>query len=212
MDVLIEVGTAALGFRSPPVAVEATPTEGPRGWSIHMKCALQADVPVLVDWASSMGARRVDVLSNGSIRAVFASALPGWSTLSQIVEVKRASFSPGRPARFLVEADRPHVQTVIDRLRHGGASVGIRHVSAAARDAALLTPRQREVLSAAVRAGYYDIPRPINLHALARQLGASAASVSERLRLAEARVIRRYVDTEETAPLVVDATAHPVHS
>lgn len=52
-----------------------------------------------------------------------------------------------------------------------------------------LTPRQREVVVAAVREGYYDYPRRLNSEQLAVRLGLSKATVVEHLRKAEGRLM-----------------------
>ncbi len=52
-----------------------------------------------------------------------------------------------------------------------------------------LTPLQVEIVRTAVRTGYYEFPRRTNLHALARMLGRSPASLSETLRRAEATIL-----------------------
>jgi hypothetical protein len=52
-----------------------------------------------------------------------------------------------------------------------------------------LTPRQREVVVAAVREGYYDYPRRLNSGRLAARLGLSKATVVEHLRKAEGRLM-----------------------
>ena len=53
-----------------------------------------------------------------------------------------------------------------------------------------LTTKQRETLRTAVEAGYFDVPRGVELHELAAQLGVSSQSVSERLRRGTARLVR----------------------
>ncbi len=52
-----------------------------------------------------------------------------------------------------------------------------------------LTPRQREVVRAAVSEGYYDYPRRLNSEQLAARLGLSKATVVEHLRKAEGRLM-----------------------
>lgn len=59
-----------------------------------------------------------------------------------------------------------------------------------------LTVRQQEVLSAAVRAGYYDDPREATHADLAEELGVSPATVGEHLRKIESRVFSAFVAEE----------------
>lgn len=54
---------------------------------------------------------------------------------------------------------------------------------------ASLTERQREVVIAAKRQGYYDYPRRINSEQLAERVGVSKATVVEHLRKAEGRLM-----------------------
>lgn len=55
-----------------------------------------------------------------------------------------------------------------------------------------LTDRQREVLDAAVEAGYYDDPRGTTHEALAAELDVAPTTVSEHLRRIERRVFAAY--------------------
>jgi hypothetical protein len=61
-----------------------------------------------------------------------------------------------------------------------------------------LTEKQREVLLAAYKFGYYDIPRRITSEALAKKLGLGDATVVEHLRKAEQRLIRRIIEPEHS--------------
>lgn len=56
---------------------------------------------------------------------------------------------------------------------------------------ATLTDRQREVLDAAVRLGYYESPREATHRELAEELGIAAGTVSEQLQRIEATLIDR---------------------
>jgi len=57
----------------------------------------------------------------------------------------------------------------------------------------ILTHRQREVVIAAQRNGYYDYPRRINSEKLAQKVGVSKATLVEHLRKAEGRLITSMV-------------------
>jgi predicted DNA binding protein len=53
-----------------------------------------------------------------------------------------------------------------------------------------LTEKQRETLEIALRTGYYEQPRGANLADLAAEIGVSKSAVSQRLRSAEAKIIK----------------------
>lgn len=55
--------------------------------------------------------------------------------------------------------------------------------------ARLLTARQREVLEAAVEAGYYEAPRRATLNDVAEAVGIASTTAGEHLRKVEARVL-----------------------
>ena len=56
-----------------------------------------------------------------------------------------------------------------------------------------LTRRQELILRAAVKFGYYDLPRRITNRELAKKLGLSASTVAEHLRKVENRIMLDYI-------------------
>jgi hypothetical protein len=52
-----------------------------------------------------------------------------------------------------------------------------------------LSPKQRAAVRAALRVGYYDVPREATTDDVARELGCATATASEHLRKAESRVL-----------------------
>ncbi len=59
-----------------------------------------------------------------------------------------------------------------------------------------LTERQQEVLLAAYKWGYYDIPRKITSEELAKKLGLVDSTVVEHLRKAELRLIKHIIENK----------------
>lgn len=56
-----------------------------------------------------------------------------------------------------------------------------------------LTPRQQEILEAAVEMGYYEVPRETTHEAIAETVGVSAGTVGEHLRKVEGKVLSTLV-------------------
>ncbi len=59
-----------------------------------------------------------------------------------------------------------------------------------------LTEKQQEVLLAAYKYGYYDIPRRINTEELAQKLGLVDSTVVEHIRKAEQRLVRHIIENK----------------
>ncbi len=70
--------------------------------------------------------------------------------------------------------------------------IPFRVLSTRASESSLLTPRQREVFEAALREGYWEKPRRINLSSLANLLGVAKSTLSVQLRAIESNVIGEF--------------------
>ena len=66
----------------------------------------------------------------------------------------------------------------------------------AVEDDAILTARQREVLSTAFEAGYYDTPREASLTEVAESLDVTKSTCSDILHIAEGKISERYIDSQ----------------
>ena len=64
-----------------------------------------------------------------------------------------------------------------------------------------LTERQREVLEAAFRRGYFDVPSSVTTRALARELGASHQAVADVLHRAERRILSAFLSRDRSEPV-----------
>jgi DNA-binding CsgD family transcriptional regulator len=116
---------------------------------------------------------------------------------SAIVLLKRRP-RPGRPGRRLVlgrftfVGSRGQVSQVLGRAGIAGLRYRILSLHEAEFSGSLLeqlTERQRTVLSAAYRQGYYEVPRRVTSQQVAETLHLSAATVVEHLRKAERRLL-----------------------
>jgi predicted DNA binding protein len=66
----------------------------------------------------------------------------------------------------------------------------------------LVTERQRELLEAAIREGYYEVPRECTLAELAESVGVDKSTASTVLRRGEATVLKSFLSGSETGPPV----------
>ena len=81
-----------------------------------------------------------------------------------------------------IEAVPDGIETTVDRIgEYAGGDARV----------AELTDRQREVLRAARRLGYYDVPREAGVRAVADEVGCAPGTAAEHLRKAEARIVQR---------------------
>lgn len=114
--------------------------------------------------------------------------------------LQRSSVPPTFPVvvrdgamEFDVTATREQFEGVADGLEASGFNYELLSVTGGADPTDLLTARQRECLDAALREGYYEVPRQCTLADLAATLGVDKSTASETLRRGEARVLKRFL-------------------
>ncbi len=90
---------------------------------------------------------------------------------------------------FVKEPD--DISRVMNMLEFRGAKAEIRKIGDAYREE-VLTARQKEVFSSAVRRGYFDFPRRTSLTELANELSIKPSTLSEILRKAESKIAKSY--------------------
>ncbi|WP_280585724.1 helix-turn-helix domain-containing protein [Halorubrum sp. Boch-26] len=105
-------------------------------------------------------------------------------------------------ATLVVADDRERLSAFGRRLAAAGATVE----SAGGNESEpILTEAQRELVRAAVEAGYYDTPRECTLTELAADRDIAKSTCSETLHRAEGQVLRRFI--ERKAPFDADGSA-----
>ncbi|WP_049927747.1 helix-turn-helix domain-containing protein [Halopiger goleimassiliensis] len=100
--------------------------------------------------------------------------------------------------------DRDALTSAYDRLVDDGVNVDLRRVSDVTDGTepdTRLTPQQREALEAALKHGYFEIPRQVSMEELADELDISHQALSERFRRAyETLVDEELHPTDERQP------------
>lgn len=91
----------------------------------------------------------------------------------------------------LVSRNREAVKRLVSCLQRNGNEVRLERLSGV-REEVGLTPRQGEILRAALDLGYFRYPKGIRLSELAKRLGVSKSTVSEVLRKAQTKVVEAY--------------------
>jgi hypothetical protein len=164
------------------------------GGTLFVQAAGERPAGEIVDWLAPTRPRALAFGQHRVIRAVYAPAPQIWQTLFSDLLVDMIVLQPDGGARIDVVGPHHRITEFSSMLTEGGGHTQLRQVGPMRDRRELLTAAQEAALRAAVSAGYYKIPRPLNLHALARRVDVTAASLSERLRRAEGRVITQYVE------------------
>jgi DNA-binding Lrp family transcriptional regulator len=199
-----------LGLSPPPCSLRVKPLQAGRGWSLFTHAREPHAEAAVVQWLAAMRPRRIEFGSRGVLRTDF-DALPGaWAALARDVRVDLLRLEPAGEASVSVRGARDAIHEFAERLRRDDEGTSLQAVRPAEPAAGVLTRAQHEALESAVASGYYRIPRPLNLHELARGSGVTAASFSERLRRAEGRILTRYVQSGSfQRSMAEDASAVP---
>jgi hypothetical protein len=99
-----------------------------------------------------------------------------------------------------VTVSRDRLAAMVDQLDEVGLAHEVAWIRESVDPETLLTDRQRELVVAAVEAGYYDTPRSCSLTALAEDLDLAASTASETLHRAEGKILKEFVADLPTAP------------
>lgn len=195
----VRTTAVSLGFTSPPVLLRLKLLEGPYHWSLFVQPKPGDRIGAIVEWLEPWSPLRIEFGSRHVLRADFDPLPPGWRQALRSLTLQMLVLDPDGSATASVMGTHPAL-AAFGRTQAKQTTIDVQEVRDTPRDVPLLTPAQDEALRAAVEAGYYRIPRPLNLSKLAAKLDISPASLSERLRRAEGRIIMRYTNEGATTP------------
>ncbi len=199
--VTLQVPVPALDLPQPPDELWLHASGGDGVWTVFARTSRTEES--CVAWLSRLGmGQPLEVSTLGrSCRASFETLDPLWATLVEELGLKKARIGDDGWATLIFEGDRELLGELVDGSMLPAEDLEIESVRPAGElggpeDNGILTATQLEALDAALEAGYYDIPRDITLRDLAESLGVSASSLSERIRRAEARLVRTHLGRE----------------
>lgn len=188
------------GFAVPPASLRLKLLKAPSNWTAFIQTATEVPVAKLVEWLPTAGLLRIEFGSRRVVRADFQPLPEAWAKTYHGVGLDLARVEPTGEASATVTGTRQALAAFARRLYGPTAPLELVHLHTVEPHASFLTLPQDDALRAAVEAGYYRIPRALNLNELAKKLGITSASLSERLRRAEGRIITRYVDAGSASP------------
>lgn len=188
------------GFAVPPVSLRLKLLRTPANWTLFVQPGSDMPVARLVEWLPSAGLLRLEFGSRRVIRADFQTLPEEWARTFHGVALDLARLDPDGSVSASVTGTRAALAAFARRLYGPTAPLELMQLHAVEPRAGFLTFPQDDALRAAVATGYYRIPRALNLNQLAKKLGISSASLSERLRRAEGRIITRYIDAGSASP------------
>lgn len=188
------------GFGIPPATLRFKLLEAPDTWTAFVQSSSDVHAARIVEWLPTAGLLRIEFGSRGVLRADYERLPEVWADKYHAVSLDFAHIEPDGATSVTVTGTRHALATFARHMYGPTAPLELVELHAAAAPTTFLTLPQDDALRVAVAAGYYRIPRTLNLEQLAKKLGISSASLSERLRRAEGRIITRYVDAGSASP------------
>lgn len=111
-----------------------------------------------------------------------------WSDLLALFELRLVTLDPDGTATTVLHGSREDVQSLVAEASERDIELlSIHAYSSGVPD--LLTPRQEAAVRAALREGYYQVPRQLSLTELADEMDTSVSALSELLRRAERQIM-----------------------
>lgn len=188
------------GFTPPPIGLRLKLIPAHSHWTLFVQPLAPSSMGQLVGWLEAWSPLRIEFGSRDVLRADFDPLPEAWSARFRLLDLDMLRLSTNGDAVASISGPRPALAAFSRLVSLPDSHIEVRRLADEPLNARLLTPAQDQALREAVHAGYYRIPRPLNLHQLAGRLDVSCSSLSERLRRAEGRVITRYVNAGGRSP------------
>lgn len=188
------------GFAIPPAPLRLKLIESGALWTVFLQSTVDVPPSKIVEWLPAAGLLRIEFGSRHVIRADFQQLPPAWERTFHGVTLQFARLDPDGSASATVTGTRSSLASFARQLYGPTAPLELVQLHSVEPPITFLTLPQDDALRAAVASGYYKIPRSLNLDQLSKKLGISSASLSERLRRAEGRIITRYIDAGSASP------------
>lgn len=182
-----------IGFPAPPMSLRIKLVESLRGGTLFARPVPAGPAYGIADWLALFSPARIEFGPHHLVRADLDPMPSAWQSAFQGVGLDSLTLHQNGEASVQVSGSREAVAAFHERTRARAPTMLVRGVIRARPRGRLLTGPQEEALRAAVELGYYLIPRPLTLRDVAARLHLSPASLSERLRRAEGRVITSFV-------------------
>lgn len=198
--VRVELSARDLGTDPPPSRCHIRAYKTVQGW-ILLLWAPRGPSEATRAWAKAQAPSEEIDFGEVSERtlALQCEALPaGWETLFGLFDAQHLILEPDGTALTRIEGSRDEVAEFLSGMELDVSTESVRmapDVDKRARDA-ILTDQQEHAIGRAAALGYFDVPRRIQLGALADRLGTSQSALSELLRRAESRLVSVYLDNQ----------------
>ncbi len=218
IESVVSLTCEELGMPVPPQRVGIRFLRARNRWTVLVRWT-EDECSGIERWATSLdGMRSVHLAASSRIIRLETDKLPmAANDRFRDLEPKDVILKPDGGAIIRVLGPPEAVAALIHHATRGSKEGSLQRVRPTdvfadhATAGGLLTDVQFATLEAAVRIGYYEIPRPVGLSDLARELDVSKAAVGERLRRAEAKLVHTFMDAVRNGGHQRDMPVWAVH-
>lgn len=200
VEIGLKLSCSAIGLNAPPGRAYVRVLPRQSDWSFQLWSS-DLSSQELFRWLTSHGEFELtaDPMRGGGSVSFTASQLPAaWARLCTSEGTLLLTALPSGSVRVNLTGSRRTIRELVVVLSDRDPGSVIDHLDTepeghGSKASRLLTGHQEQALIAAESAGYFDIPRRIQLSDLAEKLDTSPAALSELLRRAEARLVRDHL-------------------